>query len=94
MYHRISSGSIEEINRVLRLIQDNIPNPALAERGKSNTIADISGSVETSKKGIFVVTEPTPIGLTNILPINLSVSVSTTYPSFGWGANWGNNWGL
>lgn len=94
MYHRISSGSIEEINRVLRLIQDAMPNPELKQKGVSNTVADISGSVETSKKGIFVVTQPTPVGLTNILPINLSVSVSTTYPSFGWGANWGNNWGL
>jgi hypothetical protein len=94
MYHRISSGSIEEINRVLRLIQDGMPNPNLTQKGVSDTIADISGSVETSKKGIFVVTEPTSIGLTNILPVNLSVTVSTSYPSFGWGANWGNNWGL
>lgn len=94
MYHRISNISLEEVNRVLRLIQDNIPNPALAERGKSDTIADVSGSIETNKKGVFKVSEPVSIGLTNIVPINLSVSISTSYPSFGWGANWGNNWGL
>lgn len=94
MYHRISNTSLEEVNRVLRLIQDAMPNQTLTQKGKSDTLADTSGSIETNKKGIFKVSEPVSIGLTNIVPINLSVSISTSYPSFGWGANWGNNWGL
>lgn len=93
MYHRVSGISVEEINRVLRLIQDS-PIKSFESRGSFDRSADLSTVPQTQNKGIFVVSEPTPIGLTNITPINLSVSVSTTYPTFGWGANWGNNWGL
>ena len=93
MYHRVSQVSVEEINRVLRLVQDS-PSLAYKDRGASGTKADLSGIPETKNTGIFIVTQPTPIGLTSTTPINLSVSYSTVYPTFGWGSNWGNNWGL
>jgi len=94
MYHRISQIKVEEVNRVLRLIQDQMPNIQDNNKGRTDTIPSISAINETNASGIFIVTEPTPIGLTNITPINFAVSVSTTYPTFGWGSNWGNNWGL
>jgi hypothetical protein len=86
--------NVEEVNRVLRLIQDQMPNIKENNKGRLDRKADISNINQTTANGIFIVTEPTQIGLTNITPINFTVSVSTTYPTFGWGANWGNNWGL
>ena len=93
MYHRVSQVSVEETNRVLRLVQDS-PSLAYKDRGVSDTKADLGGISQTKNTGIFIVTQPTPIGLTSTTPINLSVSYSTVYPTFGWGSNWGNNWGL
>jgi flavin reductase (DIM6/NTAB) family NADH-FMN oxidoreductase RutF len=94
MYHRISQVNVEEVNRVLRLIQDQMPNIKENDKGKSDRKPIISNINQTNASGIFIVTESVSTGLTNITPINFSVSVSTNYPSFGWGSNWGNNWGL
>lgn len=94
MLHRISQLNVEEVNRVLKLVQENAYDRTVGNRGVSERQADLNGTVESKNKGIFIIKEVPSVGLTNILPINLTVTVSQTYPTFGYGSQWGNNWGL
>lgn len=52
MYHRVSQVSVEEINRVLRLIQDS-PSLAYKDRGVSDTKADLGGISQTKTQAFL-----------------------------------------
>jgi hypothetical protein len=94
MIHRVSQVTVEEINRVLRLVQETSQNQTLTPKGFASRKPDNPTSTVTNLQGKVQV-EPTPnLGVTSTMPVILSATISTSYPDFGFGANWGESWGL
>ncbi len=94
MLHRINDATVDELNRVLTLIQQTGQNQTLTAKGTSAAIISTQNQASSNLIAPVIIKPIIEIGDTTIQPIIVSTHVSTNYPNFGYGSEWGYDWGL
>ena len=94
MIHRINDATVEELNRVLTLVQQTSQNQQMISKGTSSTLVNPQAQTSSTITSPIIIKPIIEIGDTTIQPIIVLTTVSTNYPTFGYGSQWGESWGL
>jgi hypothetical protein len=91
MYRIENLDSTEEANRVLRMIQESFQTPSASQGISDASAGRINSNAPVVNSNIVLNT--VAVGAISS-PTNVTISVGSNPPEYGFGAEWGNNWGL